>query len=72
MLCSMAVFFVIAAAAQPAKSPAALKSLQRPKLVVMLVVDQMRGDYVDKFRGQWTGGLKRLDRSVPCNAWNDR
>jgi predicted AlkP superfamily pyrophosphatase or phosphodiesterase len=26
----------------------------------MLVVDQMRGDYVDKFRGQWTGGLKRL------------
>jgi len=32
----------------------------RPKLVVMIVVDQMRGDYVDKFRGQWTGGLKRL------------
>jgi predicted AlkP superfamily pyrophosphatase or phosphodiesterase len=32
----------------------------RPKLVVLLVVDQMRGDYVDKFKGQWTGGLKRL------------
>ena len=32
----------------------------RPKLVVMIVVDQMRGDYVDKFRGQWSGGLKRL------------
>jgi predicted AlkP superfamily pyrophosphatase or phosphodiesterase len=32
----------------------------KPKLVVLLVVDQMRGDYVDKFRGQWTGGLKRL------------
>ncbi|HEV2103667.1 MAG TPA: alkaline phosphatase family protein [Candidatus Acidoferrum sp.] len=32
----------------------------RPKLVVLLVVDQMRGDYVDKFRAQWTGGLKRL------------
>jgi predicted AlkP superfamily pyrophosphatase or phosphodiesterase len=66
MLCSMAVFFVIAAAAQTAKFPAALKSLQRPKLVVMLVVDQMRGDYVDKFRGQWTGGLKRL---VDEGAW---
>jgi len=26
----------------------------------MIVVDQMRGDYVDKFGGQWTGGLKRL------------
>jgi predicted AlkP superfamily pyrophosphatase or phosphodiesterase len=36
------------------------KSAARPKLVVLLVVDQMRGDYVDKFRGQWTGGLKRL------------
>ena len=32
----------------------------RPKLVVLIVVDQMRGDYVDKFKGQWTGGLKRL------------
>jgi predicted AlkP superfamily pyrophosphatase or phosphodiesterase len=42
------------AAAQTPKSP------QRPKLVVLLVVDQMRGDYVDKFRGQWNGGLKRL------------
>jgi predicted AlkP superfamily pyrophosphatase or phosphodiesterase len=38
----------------------------RPKLVVMLVVDQMRGDYVDKFREQWTGGLKRL---VEEGAW---
>jgi predicted AlkP superfamily pyrophosphatase or phosphodiesterase len=32
----------------------------RPKLIVLLVVDQMRGDYVEKFKGQWTGGLKRL------------
>jgi predicted AlkP superfamily pyrophosphatase or phosphodiesterase len=38
----------------------------RPKLVVMLVVDQMRADYVDKFHGQWTGGLKRL---VEEGAW---
>jgi predicted AlkP superfamily pyrophosphatase or phosphodiesterase len=44
-----------AAAEKKAEKPAA-----RPKLVVLLVVDQMRGDYVDKFRGQWTGGLKRL------------
>jgi predicted AlkP superfamily pyrophosphatase or phosphodiesterase len=42
------------AAAKPEARPA------RPKLVVMIVVDQMRGDYVDKFRGQWSGGLKRL------------
>jgi predicted AlkP superfamily pyrophosphatase or phosphodiesterase len=32
----------------------------------MLVVDQMRADYVDKFKGQWTGGLKRL---VEEGAW---
>lgn len=38
----------------------------RPKLVVLLVVDQMRGDYVDKFRSQWTAGLKRL---VEEGAW---
>lgn len=42
------------------------EKLARPKLVVLLVVDQMRGDYVDKFRGQWTGGLKRL---VEEGAW---
>ncbi len=38
----------------------------RPKLVVLLVVDQMRGDYVDKFLPQWTGGLRRL---VDEGAW---
>ena len=45
-----------AAAAAPKKT----EKPTRPKLVVLLVVDQMRGDYVDKFRGQWSGGLKRL------------
>jgi predicted AlkP superfamily pyrophosphatase or phosphodiesterase len=42
----------------PAARPA--KPADRPKLVVLLVVDQMRGDYVDKFRSEWTAGLKRL------------
>src|SRR5580704_3793756 len=50
---------------KPAPEPAITQS-QHPKLVVLLVVDQMRGDYVDKFRGQWTGGLKRL---VDEGAW---
>ncbi len=50
------------------KSPAKVtaKDPARPRLVVMLVVDQMRGDYVDKFQGQWTGGLKRL---IEDGAW---
>ena len=38
----------------------------RPKLVVVLVVDQMRADYVERFRQQWTGGLRRL---VERGAW---
>jgi predicted AlkP superfamily pyrophosphatase or phosphodiesterase len=40
--------------------------LSRPRLIVLLVVDQMRGDYVDKFQQQWTGGLHRL---VADGAW---
>jgi predicted AlkP superfamily pyrophosphatase or phosphodiesterase len=42
------------------------KGPARPKLVVLLVVDQMRGDYVDKFLHQWTGGLRRV---VDEGAW---
>jgi predicted AlkP superfamily pyrophosphatase or phosphodiesterase len=37
-----------------------------PKLAVLIVVDQMRADYVDRFKGDWTGGLKRM---VTEGAW---
>jgi predicted AlkP superfamily pyrophosphatase or phosphodiesterase len=50
---------------RPAAAPAT-PAPARPKLVVLLVVDQMRGDYVDKFLHQWTGGLRRL---VDEGAW---
>jgi predicted AlkP superfamily pyrophosphatase or phosphodiesterase len=53
----------------PAAKPVSEKPTsqpKRPKLVVVIVVDQMRADYVDKFRGQWSGGLKRL---VDEGAW---
>jgi predicted AlkP superfamily pyrophosphatase or phosphodiesterase len=39
---------------------------QRPKLVVVLVVDQMRADYIDRFRDRWHAGLRRL---VDNGAW---
>lgn len=58
-----------ACAQAPHAKPTELKSTvraTRPKLVVMIVVDQMRADYVDKFRDEWTGGLKRL---VEEGAW---
>jgi hypothetical protein len=31
-----------------------------PRLIVLLVIDQMRSDYVDRFQSTWTGGLHRL------------
>ena len=52
--------------AKPAPMPKATNSPARPKLVVVIVVDQMRADYIEKFRGQWTSGLKRL---VEQGAW---
>jgi predicted AlkP superfamily pyrophosphatase or phosphodiesterase len=47
---------------RPVAPPAALK----PKLVVLISVDQMRGDYIDRFRHQWSKGLHRL---VSEGAW---
>jgi predicted AlkP superfamily pyrophosphatase or phosphodiesterase len=71
-ICSAAV----SAPAVPSQAPAApiarptpalaKKLSARPKLVLLLVVDQMRGDYIDKFLLQWTGGLRRL---VEEGAW---
>lgn len=52
--------------AKPAATARSLERPARPRLVVVIVVDQMRADYVDKFRGQWSGGLKRL---VDEGAW---
>ncbi|MGE5245664.1 MAG: alkaline phosphatase family protein [Betaproteobacteria bacterium] len=37
-----------------------------PKLVVLIVVDQMRADYVEQFQRDWSGGLGRL---VHHGAW---
>ncbi|HEX6161846.1 MAG TPA: alkaline phosphatase family protein [Vicinamibacterales bacterium] len=49
--------------ALPAQQPARSRS---PKLVVLLSIDQMRGDYIDKFRHQWSRGLHRL---ITEGAW---
>lgn len=53
-------------AARATAAPVAAKAAAHPKLVVMIVVDQMRADYIDKFVGQWKGGLRRL---VERGAW---
>ena len=36
---------------------------------MIIVVDQMRADYVERFKGDWTAGLKRL---VTEGAWFTR
>jgi predicted AlkP superfamily pyrophosphatase or phosphodiesterase len=43
-----------------ASVPAAEPPDRKPRLIVLLVVDQFRADYVDLFQHQWSGGLRRL------------
>ena len=38
----------------------ALPQAGRPTLLVFITVDQMRADYLERWKGQLTGGLKRL------------
>ncbi len=40
--------------------PAAPAPRRTPRLVVILVVDQMRADYIEKFGQNWTGGLRKV------------
>ena len=61
-LLMLAAISLQAQAPRPVAPPAAIK----PKLVVLVSVDQMRGDYVDRFRHQWSKGLHRL---VTEGAW---
>ena len=58
----------LAAVAPHAQAPrtAAPAAAIKPKLVVLISVDQMRGDYIDRFRHQWSKGLHRL---VNEGAW---
>src|SRR5262249_8403377 len=48
--CAAAIALTLTATAAP----------HGPKLIVVLVVDQFRGDYIQKFQSQWSGGFKRL------------
>ena len=61
---ALAVFIALLAGPAPAQTPTSVRG--GPKLVVLISVDQMRGDYVDRFQHQWSKGLKRL---VTEGAW---
>jgi hypothetical protein len=51
-----------------AQAPAA-----RPALVVLIAIDQFRGDYLDRFGPQLTGGLARVraQSALFTHAWQD-
>ena len=58
-----ATIFAIAATLRPLSLPAQRVEAPTPpriRLVVQLTVDQMRGDYIDRYKSQYTGGLKWL------------
>jgi predicted AlkP superfamily pyrophosphatase or phosphodiesterase len=61
VFCVLAIVSVASRAAAPVAAPAG-----RPKLIVVMTVDQFRADYVDRFQHQWTRGLRRL---VDRGAW---
>ena len=50
----------------PFSAQTAAPALRAPKLIVMISIDQMRADYIDKFQHQWSKGLKRL---ITEGAW---
>lgn len=50
----------LAASSLPAQRDQPAARPRGPKLVVLMSIDQMRGDYVDRYRHQWSKGLTRL------------
>ena len=64
LLCS--ALTVLLTAPFSAQTPPPAARPRAPKLIVLLSIDQMRGDYIDKFQHQWSKGLKRL---ITEGAW---
>src|SRR5579862_9377302 len=66
-------FFLLAPALFSASVTLAQPARQKPTLVVLIAVDQMRADYLERFDKQLTGGLARLYHggAVFTNAYQD-
>ncbi len=52
----------LALSASPLATQHATPAQRHPSLVVLIAIDQMRADYLDRFGAQFTGGLARLRR----------
>lgn len=57
---ALALFFLAAMAPSAQTGRPAAAAPERPRLVVLISVDQMRSDYIDRYQHQWTKGLHRL------------
>ena len=64
LLCSLLTVLLTAPFSAQTPQPAARP--RAPRLIVLVSIDQMRGDYIDKFQHQWSKGLKRL---ITEGAW---
>jgi predicted AlkP superfamily pyrophosphatase or phosphodiesterase len=63
----LATLLALVSVLAPARPPAnAAAQPTRPKLIVLIVVDQMRADYLERYSSGFTGGLRRLMRE---GAW---
>jgi arylsulfatase A-like enzyme len=67
------LFFALACGCRAVDPVSAQPTRQQPSLVVVIAVDQMRADYLDRFGSQFTGGLARLlsEGAVFTNAVHD-
>jgi predicted AlkP superfamily pyrophosphatase or phosphodiesterase len=65
--------FALAVAFALTAAPACAQAPETPDLVVLITVDQLRPDYLVRYRNQFTGGFKRmLDQgAVFTNAFHD-
>ncbi len=59
LLPTLAVAVAASLAPRPTPHPAAPPD-SSPRLVVLIVVDQLRPDYLQRYRAEWTGGFERL------------
>jgi len=63
------VFLAAGSTAFPTHVATQSRETSEPKLVVILVADQMRADYLERYSGKFTGGLRRL---MDKGAWFQR
>ena len=63
---SALAFLLVTTVVSSARPAVHLREGSEPKLVVILVADQMRADYLERYSGNFTGGLRRL---MDKGAW---